>query len=87
MRRDDTNEPDRLAGDLLRMARRKSRLTQAELAERAGVAQPLISAYETGRRQPTVPALERLLGAAGFQLGMWLKAKREPVTSRGATGA
>ncbi len=76
MVRADTNESDRIAGDLLRMARKKARLTQAELAERAGVAQSLISAYETGRRQPTVPTLERLLDAAGFQLGVWLKAKR-----------
>jgi hypothetical protein len=28
----------------------------------------LVSAYETGRRQPTVPALKRLLAAAGFEL-------------------
>jgi hypothetical protein len=57
-----------LAGDLLRLARVKAGLTQAELAERAGVAQSLISAYENGRRQPTVPTLTRLLKAAGFDL-------------------
>jgi transcriptional regulator with XRE-family HTH domain len=59
---------DRLAGDLLRLARAKSGLTQTELAERAGVAQSLISAYERGHRQPTLPTLRRLLAAAGLEL-------------------
>jgi transcriptional regulator with XRE-family HTH domain len=63
-----TESADPLAGDLLRLARAKSGLTQSELAARAGVAQSLVSAYETGRRQPTVPALKRLLAAAGFEL-------------------
>jgi transcriptional regulator with XRE-family HTH domain len=60
--------PDPLAGDLLRLARAKARLTQSALAERAGVAQSLISAYENGHRQPTLPVLKRLLVAAGFEL-------------------
>ena len=62
-----------LAGNLLRLARVKAGLTQGELAERAGVAQSLISAYENGRRQPTVPTLSRLLEAAGFDLRMRLE--------------
>jgi transcriptional regulator with XRE-family HTH domain len=62
-----------LAGDLLRLARVKAGLTQGELAERAGVAQSLISAYENGRRQPTMPTLSRLLEAAGFDLRMRLE--------------
>ena len=32
----------------------------------------MISAYERGRRQPTVPTLMRLLKAAGFDLSMHL---------------
>jgi transcriptional regulator with XRE-family HTH domain len=63
-----------VAGDLLRLARVKAGLTQHELAERAGVAQSLISAYENGRRQPTMPTLMRLLEAAGFDLRMRLEA-------------
>lgn len=59
---------DTLAGDLLRLARAKAGLPQSALAERVGVAQSLISAYENGRRQPTLPALRRLLAAAGFEL-------------------
>jgi transcriptional regulator with XRE-family HTH domain len=57
-----------LAGDLIRLARVKAGLSQAAVAERAGVAQSLISAYENGRRQPTVPTLCRLVEAAGFDL-------------------
>ena len=64
----------RVAGDLLRLARVKAGLTQAELASRAGVAQTLISSYENGHRQPTMPALIRLLEAAGFELRMRLEA-------------
>lgn len=67
------NLRDRVAGDLLRLARVKGGLTQAALAQRAGVAQALISAYENGRRQPTLPTLTRLLEAAGFDLRMRLE--------------
>jgi len=68
------DDRDRVAGDLLRLARVKAGLTQAVLAQRAGVAQALISAYENGRRQPTLPTLMRLLEAAGFDLRMRLEA-------------
>lgn len=63
----------RVAGDLLRLARVKAGLTQAELGRRAGIGQPLISAYEGGHRQPTLPALMRLLEAAGLELRMRLE--------------
>ena len=65
---------NRVAGDLIRLARAKAGLTQDEVGARAGVAQSLISAYENGRRQPTVPTLLRLLEAAGFDLRMRLEA-------------
>ena len=48
--------------------RRRQGLTQAALARRAGTSQPVVSAYEHGRRDPTVGTLERLVGAAGEQL-------------------
>ena len=61
------------AGDLIRLARAKGGLTQDEMAARAGVVQSLISAYENGRRQPTVPTLLRLLESVGFDLRMRLE--------------
>lgn len=43
-------------------------LSQAELARRAGVTQSVISAYESGSRQPSLPTLARLVGATGAEL-------------------
>jgi transcriptional regulator with XRE-family HTH domain len=57
---------------LLRYARLKAGLSQSELAERAGVARTMVSAYERDRRQATLPTLMRLLNAAGFELRMQL---------------
>jgi transcriptional regulator with XRE-family HTH domain len=53
---------------LLRTVRRRRGLTQAELALRAGVSQPVISAYERGRRDPTYSTLRKLVAASGEQL-------------------
>jgi transcriptional regulator with XRE-family HTH domain len=60
------------ASALLQLARIKSGLSQAQLAQRAGVPATMISAYERDRRQPTLPTLLRLLQAAGFDLRMEL---------------
>ena len=65
-------EPPSVAAALLQLARIKSGLSQAQLAQRAGVPATMISAYERDRRQPTVPTLLRLLEAAGFDLRMEL---------------
>ena len=54
------------------MARRRRGLSQAELAERAGTSQPVISAYENGRRDPTTRTLRRLVAAAGGRLELRL---------------
>jgi len=43
-------------------------LTQAELARRAGTSQPVVSAYEHGRRDPTFGTLQRLVAAGGERL-------------------
>lgn len=62
-----------VAAGLLRIARAKAELTQAELASAAGITQQAISEYETGRTEPTLPTLQRLLAAAGFELRMRLE--------------
>ena len=59
---------DQLAGALLRSARIRSGLSQRAFANLIGVAQPTLSAYESGRRQPTLPMLLNLLNKAGFDL-------------------
>lgn len=66
----------RIAGGVLREARLRAGLTQRALAERAGVAQPVIAAYEAGRRQPSVPTLLRLVRAAGQRLDLSLRPRR-----------
>lgn len=56
------------SGGLLREARLRTGMSQAELARRARVTQPVISAYETGRREPALSTLARLVEATGQQL-------------------
>ncbi|HMS88906.1 MAG TPA: helix-turn-helix domain-containing protein [Acidimicrobiales bacterium] len=56
------------ASDVLRAARKRAGLSQAELARRAGVVQPVISAYETGRREPGLSMLTKLVRATGHDL-------------------
>lgn len=61
------------AGTLLREARTRVGLSQAELARRAAVPQSVISEYEAGKRQPAVPTLARLVAATGHQLTLGLE--------------
>ena len=57
---------------LIRIARRRAGLSQEELARRAATSQAAISAYESGRRSPSVATLSRILAASGFELRMRL---------------
>lgn len=63
-----TSIEDQIAGALLLSARTRLGLSQTAFAELLGIAQPTLSAYESGRRQPTLPTLLRLLGRAGLDL-------------------
>jgi predicted nucleotidyltransferase/DNA-binding XRE family transcriptional regulator len=75
------------SGSVLRAARKAAGLTQAELARRAGVTQSVISAYEAGRREPSVATLSRLVDAAGATLRLHVEpqvdVRRLPATPRG----
>ncbi|MGI8946995.1 MAG: helix-turn-helix transcriptional regulator [Ornithinimicrobium sp.] len=53
---------------LLEHARRAAGLNQAELAGRAGTSRTAISAYENGRKSPSLTTLTRLLDACGFEI-------------------
>lgn len=59
---------ERYSRHLIRMARREAGLTQHALALRAATSQSALSAYESGRRSPSVETLTRILAAAGFEL-------------------
>ncbi len=65
-----TGTTDRVAGDLIAQIRRTSGLSQAELARRSGLQSSVLSAYEHGRRQPSVSALARISRAAGLELAV-----------------
>ena len=52
-------------GDLLAGTRLKHEMTQEELAQKSGIHQVVISAYETGRRKLTRRAAWRLAKAMG----------------------
>ncbi|HEX8085371.1 MAG TPA: helix-turn-helix transcriptional regulator [Solirubrobacteraceae bacterium] len=56
------------AAATIRDARLRAGLTQAALAQRAGTSQATLSAYESGRKQPSVVTLSRVLEAAGARL-------------------
>ena len=62
------SKPAPSAGAVLRNARRQARLSQTDLARRAHVAQSVVSAYESGRREPAFSTLARLVAATGHQL-------------------
>jgi transcriptional regulator with XRE-family HTH domain len=63
-----------ILGANLRRARQRTGLTQAELAQRAGLAQPAISLIEAGQANPTVQTIQQLANALGCPLAELLKA-------------
>lgn len=59
-----------MSGQLIEHARRLAGLTQTDLAELAGTSRPTLSAYESGRKSPTLATAERILTVAGFTLSL-----------------
>jgi transcriptional regulator with XRE-family HTH domain len=57
-----------ISGDLLREARLRAGLTQAELARRAGTSQSAIARWESGAVQPSLERLRELIRACGLEL-------------------
>lgn len=55
-------------GDLIREARLRAGLTQAELASRAGTVQPAIARWESGRTDVTLDNVVRLIRLCGLDL-------------------
>ena len=67
---------DLTPGLLLREARKQAHLSQTDVAKRANVAQSVVSAYESNRREPSLSTLERLISATGHRLVLQLE--RDP---------
>ncbi|HEV7586427.1 MAG TPA: helix-turn-helix transcriptional regulator [Solirubrobacteraceae bacterium] len=77
------SDPTRLAGELIGEIRRQAGITQAELARRSGMPGSVLSAYEHGRRQPSVAALARIAKAAGLELRLVPAADRAELEHAG----
>ncbi|MGH8994703.1 MAG: helix-turn-helix domain-containing protein [Acidimicrobiales bacterium] len=60
--------PPTTASAFLQLARLEAGFSQRELAERAGVAQSEIARIETGKREPSIPILQKILAGAGMEL-------------------
>jgi transcriptional regulator with XRE-family HTH domain len=65
---------ERLAGNLLRLARAQRGWSQRQLAEAAGVPVSTVARIESGTRQPSLVTISRLLAAADLEL----RARLEP---------
>ena len=52
--------------EIIRAARLRAGLSQRELALRAGTSHSTLSAYESGRVDPGVATMQRIVAAAGF---------------------
>lgn len=74
------------AGAVLRAARTGAGLSQAALAARSGVSQSVISVYEAGRRQPSLPMLANLVEAAGCDLELRVHPRPMRARLRGPIG-
>ncbi|MEV6390809.1 helix-turn-helix transcriptional regulator [Nocardia xishanensis] len=60
-------------GAAVRTRREALGMTQAELAERAGLKQPAVARFEAGGTMPTIPMLERYAEALGLRLEVRLR--------------
>lgn len=63
-----------VSGDLLREARRRAGLSQAELARRAGKATSVVGRWERNEVTPSFETLRAMIRACGFELRFTLAA-------------
>lgn len=57
-------------GELVREARKRAALTQADLAERLGTTQPVVARWESGRSDPSFRRVAEAIRACGFDLAV-----------------
>jgi transcriptional regulator with XRE-family HTH domain len=68
--------------NVLERARRGAGLSQRELAERARTSRTAVSAYEHGRKSPSLGTVERLVTASGYELDVRPRLSFRAVTAR-----
>lgn len=77
--------PAKLAITLsVRWARKQAGLTQAEVARRTGLSQPVVARLEDPDHNPTLDTLERVAAALGTRLEVGLSPTHDPRTARTA---
>lgn len=69
--------------DRLRITRELRKLSQAELAQKAGLQPSAISHFETGRRSPSFDNLKRLADSLGVSMDYLFGRTDEPAGSGG----
>ncbi|MFS3128797.1 helix-turn-helix transcriptional regulator [Nocardioides sp. Bht2] len=65
---------------LIEQAREAAGLSQRALADRAGTSRTTLSAYEHGRKSPTLDTAIRIVAAAGFELSLGPRIEFQQVT-------
>ena len=60
-------------GSRIKLLREKSGMTQEELSETAGISQNFMSQLETGRRNPSIPTINRIASALNTPIYMFFK--------------
>ena len=63
-----------MGSEIVRRARRRAGISQAELARRLGTKQPVVARWESGRQVPTLESVERAVAAAGLRLDVSVEA-------------
>ena len=71
-----------MGGDLIREARRRARLTQAELAAKAGTSQSGIARWESGRTAVSLDDVIRLVRLCGFELEVMMLPRDDSDTAQ-----
>jgi transcriptional regulator with XRE-family HTH domain len=71
--RSDTIGPDMDAGAVIRNSRHRAHATLRGLASRAGTSHSALAAYESGRKEPAVATLDRIVRSSGYDLVVELR--------------
>lgn len=73
-------------GERIREARKLSKITQAQLAEKSGVAMISIHQYETGKRRPQIEQIQAIANVLGVSVDYLLNGTYEVDTTHLAKG-
>lgn len=71
-------------GEKIRAARRTAGMTQKELGEKAGIAEPTIRRYELGKLNPKLETVKKIAAALGVSWGSLYPAEESAETGAGA---